>query len=78
MDDGCCIFMLFFLFRMLSEDWYTWMLTAAHTSQVRLENVCVCVCILVHVHIQQHKIILIAKWGHFSWSSQLHKHQTWL
>lgn len=22
----CCIFMLFFLLRMLSEDWYTWML----------------------------------------------------
>lgn len=26
MDDECCIFMLFFLFRILSEDWYTWML----------------------------------------------------
>lgn len=23
---ACCIFMLFFLLRMLSEDWYTWML----------------------------------------------------
>lgn len=25
-EAACCIFMLFFLLRMLSEDWYTWML----------------------------------------------------
>lgn len=27
MDAECCIFMLFLRLRMLSEDWYTWMLT---------------------------------------------------
>lgn len=26
MEAECCIFMLFFRLRMLSEDWYTWML----------------------------------------------------
>lgn len=34
MDDECCIFMLFFLFRILSEDWYTWMLTETERLQV--------------------------------------------
>lgn len=27
MEAECCIFMLFLRLRMLSEDWYTWMLT---------------------------------------------------
>lgn len=26
MEAECCIFILFLRFRMLSEDWYTWML----------------------------------------------------
>lgn len=27
MEAECCIFMLFLRFRMLSDDWYTWILT---------------------------------------------------
>lgn len=76
MEDECCIFMLFFLFLILSEDWYTWILRRTQPLQVNcffglwiwltLKGVCGCVFFYI-LHIQGQ--IFFAKWGHFDWSS---------